>query len=200
MKKYLLILVCLLTLQSTGFAVILSKKGDLKALEVLKPIESEETGKPTFISVTVDVITPYPGTKFYNLDLTVVCSGADYLYVEQHEEFSDIVDTHFFEVSDMIQLHFENIYMIGRAWVVLELNNKAGKTYYTVEIPSQMPPSQISEVTANSSISHIEVRDVQGMIVLRTENYEDINRLAKGIYIVTITYTDGKRITKKICQ
>ena len=52
--------------------------------------------KPTFISVKVDSITPISGTRYYNLDITVIYDGADYLYVEQSEEFGDIVNTHFY--------------------------------------------------------------------------------------------------------
>ena len=46
--------------------------------------------KPTFISVKVDSISPIPGTRYYNLDITVIYTGADYLYVEQSEEFGDL--------------------------------------------------------------------------------------------------------------
>ena len=94
--------------------------------------------------------------------------------------------------------------MIGMSWVDLELSNRAGKTYYTVEIPSQMNllenSTQIKQEIIASSISHVEVRNIQGMIILQTENYEDIDRLSKGLYIVTTTDTNGKVITKKICR
>ena len=75
-----------------------------------------------------------------------------------------------------------------------------GTTSYTVEIPNQMKPDSIEEVTMESSISQVEVRDIQGRLVLQTENYEDINRLSRGMYIVTITYSDGKVVTRKICR
>ncbi len=88
--------------------------------------------KPTFISVKVDAITPIPGSKFYNLDLTVIYTGADYLYVEKSEEYSDIVDTHFFYIPYIVHLRFEYIYMIGTSWVDLRISNKIGKAYYTV--------------------------------------------------------------------
>lgn len=160
--------------------------------------------KPTFISVSVDAITPIPGSKFYNLDLTVIYTGADYLYVEQSEEFSDIVDTHFFYIPYIVHLRFENIYMIGMSWVDLRISNKVGKTYYTVEIPSQLnmlnSPTQIREEITNLSIAYLEVRDMQGRLILQTKDYEDIDSLSKGIYIMTITYIDGKIMTKKICR
>lgn len=200
MKKYLLILVCLLTLQGTDFAMSRNMKGDLKIMEVLRPIDSEEIDKPIFISVTVDTITLTPGSVFYSLDLTVICSGAESLYVEQSEEFGVFMNTHTFDTPHIVHLHYEHIHMDGRVWIVLELKNKAGTTSYTVEIPSQMKPDSIEEVTMESSISQVEVRDMQGRLVLHTENYEDINRLSRGMYIVTITYSDGKVVTRKICQ
>lgn len=200
MKKYLLILVCLLTLQGTDFAMSRNMKGDLKIMEVLRPIDSEEIDKPIFISVTVDTITLTPGSVFYSLDLTVICSGAESLYVEQSEEFGVFMNTHTFDTPHIVHLHYEHIHMDGRVWIVLELKNKAGTTSYTVEIPSQMKPDSIEEVTMESSISQVEVRDIQGRLVLQTENYEDINRLSRGMYIVTITYSDGKVVTRKICQ
>ena len=75
-----------------------------------------------------------------------------------------------------------------------------GKAYYMVEIPSQLNPDPIIEVTAESSISQVEVRDMQGRLLLQTENYEAVNRLSRGMYIVTITYSDGKVVTRKICR
>lgn len=63
-----------------------------------------------------------------------------------------------------------------------------------------MKPDSIEEVTMESSISQVEVRDMQGRLVLQTENYENINRLSRGMYIVTITYSDGKVVTRKICR
>ena len=200
MKKCLLILLCLLTLQSVDFVMSCDMKGDLKIMEILKPIDSEGIDKPIFISVTVDAITFTPGSVFYSLDLTVICSGAESLYVEQSEEFGVFMNTHTFDAPHIVHLHYEHIHMDGRVWVVLELKNKAGKTSYTVEIPSQMKPDSIEEVTMDSSVSQVEVRDIQGRIVLQTEDYEDINCLVRGIYIVTVTYTDGKRVTRKVCQ
>lgn len=158
--------------------------------------------KPTFISVKVDAITPIPGSKFYNLDLTVIYTGADYLYVEKSEEYSDIVDTHFFYIPYIVHLRFEYIYMIGTSWVDLRISNKIGKAYYTVEIPSQLNlmnnSTQIRNPIANSNIVYMEVRDIQGRIILRTKDYEDVNHLSKGIYIMMITYADGEVVTKKI--
>lgn len=46
-----------------------------------------------------------------------------------------------------------------------------------------MKPDSIEEVTMESSISQVEVRDMQGRLVLQTENYENINRLSRGMYI-----------------
>lgn len=199
MKKYLLILVCLLTLQSTSFVMSHDMKGDLNTLEEFRAIDLEETDKPVFISVTVDAITPIPGSKFYNLDLTVICSGAESLYAELSEEFGIVIKSRSYQEPYIVHLHFENIYMDGKVWVDLELKNKVGKAYYMVEIPSQMNPDPIIEVTAESSISRVEVRDIQGRLILQTEDYEDMNRLSRGMYIVTITYSDGKVVTKKIC-
>lgn len=149
--------------------------------------------------MTVDAITFIPGSVFYSLDLTVICSGAESLYVEQSEEFGVFMNTHTFDAPHIVHLHYEHIHMDGRVWVVLELKNKAGKTSYTVEIPSQMNPDSIEEVAMDSSISQVEVRDMQGRLLLQTENYEAVNRLSRGMYIVTITYSDGKVVTKKIC-
>lgn len=92
--------------------------------------------KPTFISVKVDAITRVPGSSFYSLDLTVIYTGADYLYTEQSEEFGVFINTHTFEIPYIVHLHYEHIHVDGRAWVDLELRNKVGKAYYTVEIPS----------------------------------------------------------------
>ena len=89
--------------------------------------------------------------------------------------------------------------MIGMAWGEIELKNKVRKASYMVEIPSQLNPDPIIEVTAESSISQVEVRDMQGRLLLQTENYEAVNHLSIGMYIVTITYSDGKVVTKKIC-
>ena len=199
MKKCLLVLVCLLTLQSVDFVMSRDMKGDLKIMEILKPIDSEGIDKPIFISVTVDAITFIPGSVFYSLDLTVICSGAESLYVEQSEEFGVFMNTHTFDAPHIVHLHYEHIHMDGRVWVVLELKNKAGKTSYTVEIPSQMNPDSIEEVAMDSSISQVEVRDMQGRLLLQTDNYEAVNHLSRGMYIVTITYSDGKVVTKKIC-
>ena len=60
MKKYLLILVCLLTLQGTSFVMSRDMKGDLNTSEEFRSTALEETDKPVFISVTVDAITPIP--------------------------------------------------------------------------------------------------------------------------------------------
>ena len=62
-----------------------------------------------------------------------------------------------------------------------------------------MNPDPITEVTAESSISQVEVRDIEGRLLLQTENYEAVNYLSRGMYIVTVTYSDGKVVTKKIC-
>jgi len=156
--------------------------------------------EPTFVSVKVDAITSDPGSMFYSLDITVIYTDADYLYVEQSEEFGVVIHSHSYDELYSIKLHFEHIYKEGKAWVDLELKNKAGKAHYTLEIPDQMDPSSINEVAIESGISKVEVRDVQGRIVLQTENYEDVNHLSKGIYVMTIKYTNGKIVTKKICQ
>ena len=155
--------------------------------------------EPTFISVKVDAITPNPGTNFYSLDVVAFYTGADYLYVEQSEEFGILVNSHSYDALYSIKLHFEYIHKDGKAWVDLELKNKIGKAHYTVEIPSQMNPDPITEVTAESSISQVEVRDIEGRLLLQTENYEAVNYLSRGMYIVTVTYSDGKVVTKKIC-
>ena len=99
-----------------------------------------------------------------------------------------------------IKLHFEHIHKDGKAWVDLELKNKIGKAHYTVEIPSQMNPDPIIEVTAESSISQVEVRDIEGRLLLQTENYEDVNCLSRGVYIIMTTYANGEKIIKKICK
>lgn len=158
--------------------------------------------KPTFISVKVDAITPIPGTRFYNLDMTVIYTGADLLYAEQTEEISSVgVNTYVYEPY-IAHLHFEGIYMIGVAWVDLTLKNKIGKAYYSIEIPSQMNvldnSTSLKEETMNSSIEYIEVRDIQGRIILQTENYEDVECLTKGIYIILLTYANGEKLVKKI--
>ena len=92
--------------------------------------------------------------------------------------------------------------MIGVAWVDLTLKNKIGKAYYSIEIPSQMNvldnSTSLKEETMNSSIEYIEVRDVQGRIILQTENYEDVECLTKGIYIILLTYANGEKLVKKI--
>lgn len=160
--------------------------------------------KPTFISVKVDAITRVPGSSFYSLDLTVIYSGADYLYIEQSEEFGVFMNTHTFEIPYIVHLHYEHIHVDGRVWVDLVLNNEVGKAYYTVEIPSQLnsldDSTQIKEKVADPNIVQVEVRDIQGRIILQTRNYEDVERLPKGMYIIMITYVNGEKITKKICK
>lgn len=160
--------------------------------------------KPTFISVKVDAITRVPGSSFYSLDLTVIYSGADYLYTEQSEEFGVFMNTHTFEIPYIVHLHYEHIHVDGRVWVDLVLNNEVGKAYYTVEIPSQLNSlddfTQIKEKVADPNIVQVEVRDIQGRIILQTRNYEDVERLPKGMYIIMITYVNGEKITKKICK
>lgn len=172
--------------------------------EVSKVFHVYLSTKPTFISVKVDSITPISGTRYYNLDITVIYDGADYLYVEQSEEFGDIVNTHFYYEPYIAHLRFKRIFMIGMSWVDMELSNNEGKVYYTVEIPNQMEllnhSTLIQEEVINSEIAQIEVRDIQGRIVLRTDNYESVSCLSKGIYIVTLTYTNGKTVTRKMCQ
>lgn len=160
--------------------------------------------KPTFISVKVDAITRVPGSSFYSLDLTVIYSGADYLYIEQSEEFGVFMNTHTFEIPYIVHLHYEHIHVDGRVWVDLVLNNEVGKAYYTVEIPSQLnsldDSTQIKEKVADPNIVQVEVRDIQRRIILQTRNYEDVERLPKGMYIIMITYVNGEKITKKICK
>lgn len=156
--------------------------------------------EPTFVSVKVDAITPNPGTNFYSLDVVAFYTGADYLYVEQSEEFGILVNSHSYDEVYSIKLHFEHIHKDGKAWVDLELKNKIGKAHYTVEIPSQMNPDPIIEVTAESSISQVEVRDIEGRLLLQTENYEDVNCLSRGVYIIMTTYANGEKIIKKICK
>ena len=84
----------------------------------------------------------------------------------------------------------------------MRISNKIGKAYYTVEIPSQLNlmnnSTQIRNPIANSNIVYMEVRDIQGRIILQTKDYEDVNHLSKGIYIMMITYADGEVVTKKI--
>lgn len=83
----------------------------------------------------------------------------------------------------------------------MELNNKVGKTTYTVEIPSQiglLDPSSLIEEENDSNIDFIEVMDIQGKVILQTKNIEDMNRLSKGLYIVKIVYADGRLANKKI--
>ena len=51
MKKYLLILVCLLTLQGTSFVMSRDMKGDLNTLEEFRSTALEETDKPKSINI-----------------------------------------------------------------------------------------------------------------------------------------------------
>lgn len=154
--------------------------------------------EPTFVSVKV-AITPIPQKRFYNLDIALIYTGTDFLYAFKTEENSSFGESAYVYEPYLTKLHFEGVYMIGMAWVEIELKNKVGKAYYMVEIPSQLNPDPIIEVTAESSILQVEVRDVQGRLLLQTENYEAVNHLSRGMYIVTITYSDGKVVTKKIC-
>lgn len=161
--------------------------------------------RPMFISVKVDAITPIPGTKYYDLDITAIYTGADFLYAEQTEEISSIGITTYVYEPYIAHLHFENIYKIGMAWVDLTLKNQIGEAYYTVEIPSQMSlkgnTTQVNGLMANNSeVSNIVVRDLQGRLILQTEEYENVDYLPKGVYILTIKYKDGKSVTKKICR
>ena len=161
------------------------------------------TTKPTFISVKIDAITLKPEYGLYDLDLTVIYTGADYLHVMREEEWSIAVETRYVYEPYVAHLHFKSIDMDGRAWVNLELNNEMGKSTYMVEIPSQTDPSNpssIEEKVISSNIARVEVRNIQGKIVLQTDNYETVGCLPKGIYIVTTTYADKKMVTKKICR
>ena len=154
--------------------------------------------EPTFVSVKV-AITPIHQKRFYNLDIALIYTGTDFLYAFKTEENSSFGESAYVYEPYLTKLHFEGVYMIGMAWVEIELKNKVGKACYMVEIPSQLNPDPIIEVTAESSISQVEVRDMQGRLLLQTENYEAVNHLSRGMYIVTITYSDGKVVTKKIC-
>ena len=224
MKRYLLILISLLIVQSLDLLV--ARQNTISFFEscldtvptvsqTIKPclsqaeysdsdlggaIETYLSAKPTFVSVKVDAITPIPETRYYDLDITVVCDGGDYLYVEQSEEFSDIVDTHFYYEPDIVRLRFERIFMQGMAWVDMELVNAEGKAYYTLEIPKQTASGNfvLMQDETDLDIARIEVRDVQGRVVLRADDYESISRLPRGIYIATLTYTNGKMSTRKI--
>lgn len=60
--------------------------------------------------------------------------------------------------------------------------------------------TQIEEKVTNPNIVQVEVRDIQGRFILKTEKYEDVERLPKGIYIIMITYANGENRTKKICK
>ena len=115
-----------------------------------------------------------------------------------------IIFMYFYYEPYIAHLRFKRIFMIGMSWVDMELSNNEGKVYYTVEIPNQMEllnhSTLIQEEVINSEIAQIEVRDIQGRIVLRTDNYESVSCLSKGIYIVTLTYTNGKTVTRKMCQ
>lgn len=156
--------------------------------------------RPTFISVKVDAITPIPGTNYYNLDITAIYTGADFLYAEQTEEISSIGITTYAYEPYIAHLHFENIYKIGMAWVDLTLKNQIGEAYHTVEIPSQTSVGIDANVIMNSEISNIAVRDLQGRLILQTKDYEKVDNLPKGVYILTIKYEDGKSVNQKICR
>lgn len=152
----------------------------------------------------VDAITPIPGTKYYNLDITVIYTGADFLYAEQTEEISSIGITTYVYEPYIAHLHFKNIYKIGMAWVDLTLKNQIGEAFYTVEIPSQEGLSEKYQphgyLVPNIGIVHVVVRDMEGRQVLQADNYDEIENLSRGIYTLTITYTDGRIETKKICK
>lgn len=156
--------------------------------------------RPTFISVKVDTITPIPGTNYYNLDMTAIYTGADFLYAEQTEEISSIGITTYAYEPYIAHLHFENIYKIGMAWVDLTLKNQIGEAYHTVEIPSQTSVGIDANVIMNSEISNIAVSDLQGRLILQTEDYEKVDDLPKGVYILTTKYEDGTSVTQKICR
>lgn len=156
--------------------------------------------KPIFISVEIDAITPKLEYRLYDLDLTVVYSGADYLYVKREEEWSVAVETRFVYEPSIAHLQFKSIDMDGMAWIHLELVNNEERAYYTLEIPKQTASGNfvLMQDEAELDIARIEVRDMQGRVVLRTDDYESVSRLPKGIYIVTLTYTNGKTSTRKI--
>lgn len=158
--------------------------------------------KPTFISVKIDAITPKPEYRLYDLDLTVIYTGADYLHVKREEEWSMAVETRYVYEPYVAHLHFKSIDMDGMAWVDLELNNIIGKSTYTVEIPRQqymLEYSRIGEKKINSNINNIEVRDIQGRLVLQTQDFRDIDSLPQqGVYIIKVTYVNGEvKIVKK---
>lgn len=160
--------------------------------------------RPTFISVKVDAITPIPGTNYYNLDITAIYTGADFLYAEQTEEISSIGITTYVYEPYIAHLHFENIYKIGMAWVDLTLKNQIGESYYTVEIPSQMSLksniTQVNDLMMDSEVSSIVVRDLQGRLIFQTKDSKKIDYLPKGVYLLTIKYSDGRSVTNKICR
>lgn len=85
----------------------------------------------------------------------------------------------------------------------LVLNNEVGKAYYTVEIPSQLnsldDSTQIKEKVADPNIVQVEVRDIQGRIILQTRNYEDVERLAeRNVYHNDNVCKQGKKYKKNM--
>lgn len=92
--------------------------------------------KPFFISVKVDKATAQPGNKyFYDLDITILYSGADYLYVALEMENSMTVRTQYVYEPYVAHLHLTGIEKEGMAWVDIELRNKYGTVKHTVEMP-----------------------------------------------------------------
>lgn len=168
--------------------------------------------KPTFISVKIDAITPIPGTKFYNLDLTVIYTGADYLYAVKTEEDSPVAITFYSYEPYISHLHFASVYMLGKAWVDLELNNKEGKATHTVTIPSQIiyvESDNKIEIEKDkivdkkyADIAHITVKNIRnGEVIREVENYENLSDLPQGLYIFEITYKNGQvQSMKRIWQ
>jgi len=101
----------------------------------------------------------------------------------------------------------KNISTSGMAWVDIELINNYGSVLHTIEIESPTQGwarntatniKEANSLTHFTPIENIEIRNIQGQLIMQTKNYEDINQLPKGIYILTIKRYNVPIETKKI--
>lgn len=186
-----------ITLEATVNGKVL-KKAFYLSLEV----------KPFIVSLKINKITPQTANKyFYDLDVSVVYSGTDYLYVTLEQENSMSVRTDYIREPYVAHLHFDGIEKEGRAWVMIELRNKYGSVSETLTIPDQTNPLtifrpiggdwQLKPIDSNK-YEYIYVTDLQGKLIMQTTDYKLIQTLPKGMYVVNSKAAGAPAETEKI--
>lgn len=160
--------------------------------------------KPKIKSVTIlrkESNAPYAS---YNLYYIVEYYGNNQLKVEIEEDYSYEIPTYIIREPFVAHIVTKDISSNYYSWVDITVENEYGSDTYTIELPPYSGSNEIdlssinniSETINQSDISHIEVYNINGALILDAQNLSDMQLLDKGLYIIKL-YSKKETIISK---